>query len=213
MILFVKKHKVELGILAVILISSFFIYGIRPFIGILILSGYLLIPIGLGIGIIQLWKLAFCRGYSTADGVKFEVSTFSEYILYVLNILVAILVSWMLFSGAVDWYDWIFALLLILTSVGGCFSIYSNKNDYIIVSKGKILYRNDDLEEEFNFAKYSFSKGESKALVLTFSRESQWHLELESEQVTKISFDLTDMNLGFHKKAIERCLNSLASSY
>ena len=118
----------------------------------------------------------------------------------------------MLFSGAVDWYDWIFALLLILTSVGGCFSIYSNKNDYIIVSKGKILYRNDVLEEEFNFAKYSFSKGESKALVLTISRESQWHLELESEQGTKISFDLTDMNLGFHKKAIERCLNSLASS-
>ena len=180
--------------------------------GVFVLAAYLLVPLGLVFGIIRLWKFAFCRGYSTTEGVKFELTTFAEYILYVINIIVAISVSWLLFSGAVEWFDWLFAILIVLTSVGSCFSIYTNKNDYIIISKGKVLYQNSDTKEVFNFSKFTFSKGKSKALVLTISPKSQWHLELESEQGTKISFDLTDMNLGFHKKAIERCLNSLASS-
>lgn len=199
--------------MAIAFVVSTYIFGlIASFLGLLYLAVLFLVPLGLVIGIRALWMLVFCRGYSTNEGVKFELSTFAEYILYVFNILVAILVSWMLFSGGVEWYDWTFDILLVLTSLGSCFSIYSNKNDYLVVSKGKVIFHETGSKEEFNFTKYSFSKVESKALVSSLRGKSQWHLKFESEEGTKISFDLSDMNLGFHKKAIEKCLYSLVSS-
>ena len=211
---FFKKYKLWCGLVAIAFVVSTYINGlIVSSLGLLYLAVLFLVPLGVVIGIRTLWMLVFCRGYSTNEGVKFELSTFAEYILYVFNILLAILVSWMLFSGAVEWYDWIFAIMLIWTSVGSCFSIYSNKNDYLVVSKGKVIFHETGSKEEFNFTKYSFSQGESKALVSTIRRgKSQWHLEFESEQGTKISFDLSDMNVGFHKKVIEKCLYSIASS-
>ncbi len=210
---FFKKYKLWFGIVAIAFVVSTYISGlIAGSLGLLYLAVLLLVPLGLVIGIRALWMLVFCRGYSTNEGVKFELSTFAEYILYLFNLLVAILVSWMLFSGGVEWYDWIFGILLVLTSVGSCLSIYSNKNDYLVVSKGKVIFHEAGSKEEYNFTKYSFSQGESKALVSTIRGKSQWHLEFESEQGTKISFDLSDMNLGFHKKAIEKCLRTFHPS-
>ena len=154
------------------------------------------------------WRLIFCQGVSVPEGKRFELSTFAEVVLHVANFATIAGMIYGIAASSLTWYEYILPILMCMLPIASSFNIFNNRNDFIELTPGNVKFNDNNVLAIRNFKSFEFYLAESDAISTTYSKALSWHLKLIGSPEEQI-FDLKNMNLNGHKKAIEQYLNPI----
>jgi len=154
------------------------------------------------------WRLIFCQGVSLPEGKRFELSTFAEVILHSFNVATIAGMIYAISASSLKWYEYIMPVLMCLLPIASSINFFLNRKDFIELAPGKVMFMDNGKMANKEFKSFEFYLAETDALSTSFSKANSWHLQLFGRGKAQI-FDLKNMNLNGHKKAIEQYLNPI----
>ena len=160
-------------------------------------------------GVPFIWRLAFCNGKQTSDGVLFKLSTFGRVIISIWYILLILITSYGIQHKLGSWYVYIIPLAMLVVYLGKISAVFSNRKDFILIQKNKLKWQDENIQNEILIQSFDFQNRKTNSIEFSTPNNTLGpFLVVIDENNIEFAFDLKTMNLFGHKKSLEKTLNN-----